>query len=108
MCRSTTSTAVDNEFVDANAPQVAPAGGKVQSGVKVQSGGKDPISNGEYDFSVSDEEADSTVADEVSLVGSWEIVWKEGGGEGPLRRLMFEGCVAGYFPVMFPSVVVNS
>jgi len=96
LCRSTTSTAVDNEFVDANAPQVAPAGGKVQSGVKVQSGGKDPISNGEYDFSVSDEEADSTVADEVSLVGSWEIVWKEGGGEGPLRRLMFEGCVAGY------------
>jgi hypothetical protein len=47
----------------------------------------------------SDEDDGTSVADsaraDVDVVGAWEMVWKEGGGEGPLRRITFEGCVAG-------------
>ena len=42
----------------------------------------------------SDDDDGTSVAD-VDVVGAWEMVWKEGGGEGPLRRITFEGCVAG-------------
>ena len=47
----------------------------------------------------SDEDDGTSVADsartDADVVGAWEMVWKEGGGEGPLRRITFEGCVAG-------------
>jgi len=40
-------------------------------------------------------EAPETVCATPAL-GAWEIVWKEGGGQGPLKRLTFEADAAGY------------